>query len=968
MELSTQADRPRRPVRRWTALSGAGLLAVGLAPALLSAVPASGTTVGAASVRKAPSAGPDFYDSRSAGTAAKVLAGRQAQQAVREAPGLVRLRQQLGEQGDIQIDPATGTPRIVARLDGFLTGPSRTAADQVALGYVSANRDVFGLAPRSLAHLKLIRDYTDSSGTHHLSWAQTLSGVPVFGNGLQANVAADGRLVSVLGSPVSDLGDVSLTPRLSGKAAVAAARADAHAGMASVERATPVLFHTLTGTKLAWQTVIMASPAYLHVIDARTGAVLFRRNLTDSGNGKVVDYWPGAPRGGTQHVVDFTARGWTAPNQRTRLEGNNSHTFTDTNDDNQAQALEEVPTSSGHSWSYPVRAFFGPSGEPCTPVFVCTWNPDKPDSWVVNRAQNATQVFYYVNKFHDHLMAPPISFTEAAGNFQQVNKTGKGQGGDAVSTQPDDGADTAGGLPDPNHVDNANMSTPPDGIAPTMQMYLFRQPGTTADPFLASNGGDEADVVYHEYTHGLSNRLVVDARGASTLNSIQAGSMGEAWSDWYAMDYLNNLGVQPDTAKPAEVLVGRYVSENKDLIRTQPMDCPVGVASKKCPGTPTAGAGGYTYGDLSKILGYAEVHASGEIWGETLWDLRARLGSKLAEKLVTRAMELSPADPSFLDMRNAIVQADTVTNGGKARNTIWKTFAHRGMGYFAATIDSGDTNPHEDFSMPPAPGSARGVIAGRVVDGGTGVPLAGAVVYVGGHASGYPGENLATTTNAQGRFVLRRVFVGTYHDVIVFAPGYDKAALTIRVRTGGATTTAGQVIRLRRDWASELKGGRVTKFTGPDFTNFGCSPTQIIDQSYSLGWVSTSDLVNGKPGPQTPKTIVVKLPTSVSNASFAVDPSNNCGVGTSAATGAYKIETSKDGRTYQTAANGKFTINDLGRLNPVKAAAGSSQAVRFVRFTMMAPQVFEIPGATCPGPYTGCTYLSMTELEVYGTH
>ena len=46
--------------------------------------------------------------------------------------------------------------------------------------------------------------------------------------------------------------------------------------------------------------------------------------------------------------------------------------------------------------------------------------------------------------------------------------------------------------------------------------------------------------MYHEYTHGLSNRLVVDADGNSTLNSIQAGAMGEAWSDCYAMDYLVN--------------------------------------------------------------------------------------------------------------------------------------------------------------------------------------------------------------------------------------------------------------------------------------------------------------------------------------------------------------------------------------------------------------------------------------------
>ena len=89
------------------------------------------------------------------------------------------------------------------------------------------------------------------------------------------------------------------------------------------------------------------------------------------------------------------------------------------------------------------------------------------------------------------------------------------------------------------------MATPPDGMPPRMQMYLFHEPGTAfpdEDPFIAGNSGDEADVVYHEYTHGLSNRLVVDANGVSTLGGIQAGSMGEAWSDWYAMDFLVNAG------------------------------------------------------------------------------------------------------------------------------------------------------------------------------------------------------------------------------------------------------------------------------------------------------------------------------------------------------------------------------------------------------------------------------------------
>ncbi len=76
----------------------------------------------------------------------------------------------------------------------------------------------------------------------------------------------------------------------------------------------------------------------------------------------------------------------------------------------------------------------------------------------------------------------------------------------------DDGANTNRGypgFPDANHKNNANMFTPPDGQSPRMQMYLFFYPQAG---WQASNGGDDAGIVYHEYTHGLSSRLITFAR------------------------------------------------------------------------------------------------------------------------------------------------------------------------------------------------------------------------------------------------------------------------------------------------------------------------------------------------------------------------------------------------------------------------------------------------------------------------
>ena len=196
-----------------------------------------------------------------------------------------------------------------------------------------------------------------------------------------------------------------------------------------------------------------------------------------------------------------------------------------------------------------------------------------------------------------------------------------------------------------------------------MQLYLFDGSG-----FRTVNGGDSAAIVWHEYTHGLSNRLVVHDDGSGALSSPQAGAMGEGWSDWYALDLLVGDGLMDDTPAPGDVDVGHYVDPTRTRCAAQGIDCPVGVVAPRCP------AGGYTYGDFAHIAGSPEVHADGEIWAQTLWDLRKAVGRDIAQALITEGMRMAPPEPSFLDMRNAILAADAGL-GGASRNAIWQVFA-----------------------------------------------------------------------------------------------------------------------------------------------------------------------------------------------------------------------------------------------------------------------------------------------------
>jgi hypothetical protein len=562
--------------------------------------------------------------------------------------------------------------------------------------------------------------------------------------------------------------------------------------------------------------------------------------------------------------------------------------FSDLNDDDVASADEDVTPGA-----YSFETF---TGDACTDAKPCSWSGSG-TTWRDNRQQNAVQAFYLANRFHKHLAEAPINFTDRS--FE---------GSDRLLLQTDDGAATG---PDSDHLDNANMYTPPDGTSPVMQMYLW---GSAR--FRAVNGGDDASILYHEYTHGLSNRLIHDAGGAGALNLPQAGAMGEGWSDWYAKDFLVSQFPGLDGPGNGDVHMGVYTDAVANSIRKQGLDCPV------------VGCSGLTYGDFGKIVGYPEVHYDGEIWAQTLWDLRKAVESDAAERLVTQAMRLSPPEPSFLDERNAILAADAAA-GGTLRDGIWTVFAARGMGYFASTTGSDDTSPVEDFSLPPDPGDPHGTIAGRITDASSGAPLADAKVTLG---------SLVAEADADGRYTLADVAARAYSGLVVSAPGYDRLQRSATVNAGTTTTLDAD---LRRNWAAQSGGASVTG--SAEFAELGCGPLAAIDQLAGTTW-STPAAAGGK-------AMVVTLPAAVDVDHFEIDPAEGCGDGSNAAARDVKIETSTNGASWTVAATNTFGFGDRQRMNVVSPTAGAS-GVRYVRVTIQST-------------LGGAAYMDMSEFGVY---
>ena len=686
------------------------------------------TAVAAAAAVDRPRAGeggPGNFDVRSRQPAAAPQSRAAVARLRRKSPGL-------------ELDRVTGTPRFVGSQSGFLTKRERRSAADIALGFVRRNSSAFGLDSGDLGALELARRYTTRSGLTNLDWVQTYRGIPSFDTGLRATVKG-GRLVSVSGPAQPDLSAPSSAPRLSATEAMeralesvgvmrpvrqrGRARGAKRQTLFSTGYAELAIFPEVRGARLAWKTVAFADRGhvYLTAVDAGTGAVLRRVNLVKSATGLVHRYFPGAAgAGGTDQPRTFatTPDPWSTTSAA--LLGDNVHVYSDEDDDlgvdcsipncGDPGVSDEIGASGGN-WNFPVSHAFGsgPSGRSC-PAAGCTWNGFTGGSnWTTNRKQAGTQLFWFVNNFHDYLQADAgIQFDDRSGNFEQSSSGGIGL--DRVQAQVDDGAETGTGSPDCDHLNNANMLTLPESApsslrGPQMQMYLWTAVCGGIDAGTRdTNGADDASIVYHEYTHGLSNRLV-DPNDTGGLSTAQGGAMGEAWSDWYAIDYLVGQGLQADTSGP-NINLGGY--EVPGGIRRKPIDTPVG-------------SGGFTYGDFGTIdFPSDEPHDNGEIWGETLWDLRRSLvghygvavGERHVRTLVTDGMRISSSQPTFLSMRDAILSANTANGLGDC-DRIWAVFAARGMGAGAQTTDPDDFLPIEDFTNPsasrcphPAPGPA----------------------------------------------------------------------------------------------------------------------------------------------------------------------------------------------------------------------------------------------------------------------
>ena len=102
-----------------------------------------------------------------------------------------------------------------------------------------------------------------------------------------------------------------------------------------------------------------------------------------------------------------------------------------------------------------------------------------------------------------------------------------------------------------------------------------------------------------------------------------------------------------------------------------------------------------TYLDSSNVM-QIDVHSVGFVWATMLWDLHwkyvekygyssdvtanAKSGSARVLQLVMDALKITACSPTFIDGRDAILQAELNTTAGADKCMIWGVFAKRGLG------------------------------------------------------------------------------------------------------------------------------------------------------------------------------------------------------------------------------------------------------------------------------------------------
>ncbi|MDQ3669036.1 MAG: M36 family metallopeptidase, partial [Actinomycetota bacterium] len=333
----------------------------------------------------------------------------------------------------------------------------------------------------------------------------------------------------------------------------------------------------------------------------------------------------------------------------------------------------------------------------------------------------------------------------------------------------------------------------------------------------------------------------------------------------------------PVTDDSHTTAVGPYVTANDERgIRNYNMAFPTAGGEWPLPGKyPFVNP--LNFSDIGYDLTGPQVHADGEIWSATNFDIRELLnnrypyigqeiqrecadglrpvydcpGNRRWVQIVFDSFLLMPVRPSFLDARNAQLAADVLRFGGANQDLLWLAFARRGFGQNAFNRNEEDRQPIPDFESP-LHDEATVVFNALAKDEGR-QPV-NARIYVGHYEARV--SPIADTDPATGgqqnwdnvaRFVpddFARANSGhRAYEFIAHAAGYGHVRFRLSELKPGETRVV--TILFPTNWASTHKGAVAS--------GDGENHDRLIDDTEGTNWQSTGAPVQGR-------QVVVQLP------------------------------------------------------------------------------------------------------------
>jgi zinc metalloprotease ZmpB len=163
---------------------------------------------------------------------------------------------------------------------------------------------------------------------------------------------------------------------------------------------------------------------------------------------------------------------------------------------------------------------------------------------------------------------------------------------------------------------------------------------------------EDAEVILHEYGHAIH-----DSQVTSFGTSLEAGSIGEGFGDYFAVTVSNVIAPTADPACVADWDAVSYTSTEPHCLRRVDRDL-------------------HYPQDLT-----SSVHRNGQIWSRALWDIRNALGHQVADTIILYAQFSFAADTSMPAAAEATVAAAESLYAGdpSIADAVRQAFVDRGI-------------------------------------------------------------------------------------------------------------------------------------------------------------------------------------------------------------------------------------------------------------------------------------------------